>query len=467
MAAAKDKPAPQQELLPSAPPAAPVEVLQHGEGPEGAALEIMERGNIHGIEKFQPLELTIRQAVESVAALVIQPEDTPEVKAWKMEEANRMRMKVFRASRLAAEKLHKELKAGILDTGRRLDSAERSIRQTCEDMEKRLKEIEEYAERERDRIEQELRETRAAEISPFLTGPLAVDLGKIDEAAYQSLLSDARDLHNLRVKRQQEEEEAERRRQEAEAAEQERERQERAAKEAEERAAALERQQKLQEERDRLAAALEAQKQRAKNRRESLGDAFPYLSGCDLGTASDEEFQAAAEAAVTRMEEAKAKQAKDAVRNIRRAEVTRLSLSKYLPDNLLDLADPTDAEWTDIIVTATAEAAAEARKQRQREEEDRRRAEEAAELDRQRREIEAQQAKERQEQERIAREEQERLARIAAAGDSALIEEYANAIAAVPFPKLANSEMAATIRGQMAKAVAWLNQKAAAMTGGE
>lgn len=458
-AAAAHKPEPQQELLPSAPAAA-VEVLQPGEGPEGAALELMDRGNIHGIEKFQPLELTIREAVESVSALAIQPEDSPDVKAHKMSEANRLRLKVFRASRLAADKLHKELKAGILDTGRRLDKAEREIRLTCEDMEGRLKEIEEYAERERDRMEQELRETRAAEISPYLTGPLAVDLGKIDEAAYLSLLDDARDLHNLREKRKQEEEEAQRRRQEEEEARQERERQERAAKEAEERAAALEQQRKLQEERDRLAAALEAQKQRAKTRRESLGDAYAYLSGCDLGTASDEEFQAAAEAAAERMKEAQAKQAKDAVRNIRRAEVTRLALSRYFPDALTDFADPTDAEWAELIAAAKSTA------QRAKEEQERI-AEQRAELDRQRRELEAKQAKERQEQERIEREEKDRLARIAAAGDSALIEEYAKAIDAVVLPKLANSETDALIRGQMAKAVSWLNQKAAAMKGGE
>jgi hypothetical protein len=456
MAAAKDKPATQQELLPSAPAAAPVEVLQPGEGPEGAALEIMERGNIHGIEKFQPLEITIRRAVESVSALVIQPEDSQDVKARKMEEANRLRMEVFRASRLAAEKLHRELKSNILETGRSLDKAEREIRMTCIEMEKQLKEIEEYAVRERDRIEQALRETRAAEISPYLTGPLAVDLGKIDEAAYQSLLSDTRDLYELREKRKQEED-AERERERLyrleEEEKQERERQQRLQEESD-------RRQRLQEERDRLAAALEAQKQRANTRRESLGDAFAYLSGCDLGTASDEEFAAAAEAAVTRMDEAKAKQAKDAVRTIRRAEVTKLGLSRYFPDALTDFADPTDDEWKELIAAAKSAA------QRAKEDEERIAAQ-RAELDRQRREIEAQQAKERQEQERIAREEQERLARIAAAGDSALIEEYAKAIDAVSLPKLASEALELNIRGQMVRVIAWLNQKAADMKGGE
>ena len=210
------------------------ELLPADAGVTDAELELMPRAN--GIERFKPLSALVQESRMKIAALEIAPADSPEEQKRKSAEARRLRLDVFKATRIAAGKVHKDLKAGILKIGGMLDAAEREIRRECEEIEEQLEAIEQHAQRERDRIEQETRARRAAEISPFLNAPLAVDLGKISEEDFQRQLADAKDLHTLRLERERKAAEEAAAKAKAEAEER-----ERLAREAEERRLEVER----------------------------------------------------------------------------------------------------------------------------------------------------------------------------------------------------------------------------------
>lgn len=119
---------------------------------------------------------------------------------------DRAGMKLARATRLTLKELrvaithrHKELKADILKEGNKLDSDKRDLLAVIEPLETRMLECEEFSEREKVRIEDEKRTVRAAELTPFLSGPCAVDLGKMADLDYAGLLADARGAHQARI----------------------------------------------------------------------------------------------------------------------------------------------------------------------------------------------------------------------------------------------------------------------------
>lgn len=114
----------------------------------------------------------------------------------------------YRAIRLEVDKARVGLVDGMTKEVRRINSNAKQVIDHCEAKEKMLLEQEQFIERETARLENEARTTRAAEIAPFLNGPLTVDLGKITEEDYQKMLADAKDLHELRERRKREAEEA-------------------------------------------------------------------------------------------------------------------------------------------------------------------------------------------------------------------------------------------------------------------
>jgi hypothetical protein len=164
-----------------------------------ARLEVMPRAN--GVARFAPLVASLPDAETRAASLAIATEDTDETITLKSADARRLRLDGFRAVRLEAAKIHKELKAGILEIGRELDGAEREIRQRCERTEDVLMEIERYAETKAEERRQALRAARATQINPFLTSAPAVDLAEMSEEEFASALADAKELHELREAR--------------------------------------------------------------------------------------------------------------------------------------------------------------------------------------------------------------------------------------------------------------------------
>ncbi len=123
-------------------------------------------------------------------------------------------MKIARTTRLALKDIriaithrHKELKENILVEGRKIDAGKNELLAVLEPLELRLKDQEEFIERETARIQAEKREARMAEITPFLTAPLAVDLGVVSDSDYAGMLADAKDAHAAKLAREQKEKE--------------------------------------------------------------------------------------------------------------------------------------------------------------------------------------------------------------------------------------------------------------------
>lgn len=222
-----------------------------------AKLELMPRAN--GIEKFQPLLAKLPEAEAKIASLAIVDGDTPKDVARKSAEAKRLRLDAFRAARVEAGKIHKELKAGVLEIGKQLDGAERELRQRCEKSEALLEAIETHAARMEQQRRADLRSKRAELISPFLTGPMTVDLADLSEEDFASQLNDAKELAELRAERER-----------VRLAEEERQRAEAEEKRKQEEAEREKERLRLEQERKELAAKLEEERKQAAAEREKL-----------------------------------------------------------------------------------------------------------------------------------------------------------------------------------------------------
>ncbi len=141
------------------------------------------------------------------------------------DKAGMAQARVIRLSlktvRVSVENKRKELKEGYLRAGQTIDNAAKMLARDIAPLEERMQLMEEFAEREAARIEEETKAARIAELQPFLTGPMPpVDLGKMSVEDYANLLADTKDLKSVRDAREQrerEEAEAERQRLAAEA----------------------------------------------------------------------------------------------------------------------------------------------------------------------------------------------------------------------------------------------------------
>lgn len=117
-------------------------------------------------------------------------------------------MKIARATRLSLKDIrvaithrHRELKENILVEGRKIDAGKNELLAVLEPLELRLKDQEEFIEREVARIAQEKRSARTAELTPFLSAPVAIDLGTMTDDAYSAMLADAKDAQAARLAR--------------------------------------------------------------------------------------------------------------------------------------------------------------------------------------------------------------------------------------------------------------------------
>lgn len=210
---------------------------------------------------FSTLEQEARKMIASAESIALLPPTPANAKV-----ARTMRLEI-RPLRTAVEKRYAELKRPIINAGNALTEGRDTLLDLLKPMEAKLLAIEQHAEREALRIEDEKREARVAEITPFLDGPIFLDLGKMPDEEYMKVLANAKDLAQLRVERARKEAEAAAAQAKAEAEERERVAAENARlkKEAEEREAAA------KAEREAAAAALAAAQD--KSRQEALAAA--------------------------------------------------------------------------------------------------------------------------------------------------------------------------------------------------
>lgn len=108
----------------------------------------------------------------------------------------------LRQVRLATEKRRVELVEGMTKETRRINAVAKAVKDFIEPLEARLLEQEQFADREKTRIMEQLRAKRAAEIAPYLTQPMTADLALMEEDIYAATLQDAKDLQALRIARE-------------------------------------------------------------------------------------------------------------------------------------------------------------------------------------------------------------------------------------------------------------------------
>lgn len=169
---------------------------------ESVALAAMPRADLPAIQQHIELQLTSLLAqADSIEVTRIDQVDL-------MAQARQVRLNI-REIRLHVEKKHRELKAYHLEEGRKVDAFKNHFLDLCKVREERLQLAEDFAELETARIEQEKRVARAAELQAFTDGSMPpVDLGKLTDDQWTALLSDAKDLKELRVRRLEKEREA-------------------------------------------------------------------------------------------------------------------------------------------------------------------------------------------------------------------------------------------------------------------
>ena len=117
----------------------------------------------------------------------------------KLARATRLEL---REVRIAIDKRRKELGEHHLRETQRINADAKVLREMIEPLEARLQDQEDFIERETARIQDEKRTTRAAELAPFLSGPVSVDLGVMTDEAYAGLLSDSKGLHAAKLERE-------------------------------------------------------------------------------------------------------------------------------------------------------------------------------------------------------------------------------------------------------------------------
>lgn len=120
-------------------------------------------------------------------------------------------MKLARVTRLTIKDLrvaithrHKELKADVLEEGRKIDAGKNELLKILEPLEERLLLQETFAERETKRLLDEKRDSRAAELVPYLAQNqiIVVDLASLTDEQYAEQLRNHIAFHEAKIARE-------------------------------------------------------------------------------------------------------------------------------------------------------------------------------------------------------------------------------------------------------------------------
>jgi hypothetical protein len=122
-----------------------------------------------------------------------------QVPEMKLARATRLTIKNLR---IAITKRHQELKASVLEQGRKIDGGKNELLKILEPLEERLLLQETFAERETERIRTGVRQSRTAELTPYLTAPVIIDLAVLTDAEYSGLLRDYIASHAAKIERE-------------------------------------------------------------------------------------------------------------------------------------------------------------------------------------------------------------------------------------------------------------------------
>ncbi|MES2706102.1 MAG: hypothetical protein V4726_05800 [Verrucomicrobiota bacterium] len=146
------------------------------------------------LTEFQSKIESLRRTAETLNVT-----DITDLAGQKLARETRLQI---RQIRIASDKKREGMVDGMTKEVRRINAGFKEIWDGATRLEKRLQEQEDFIEIETARLEDERRTARSNEIRPYLTSFPAVDLGKITEDEYQAVLSDARDLRELKLARE-------------------------------------------------------------------------------------------------------------------------------------------------------------------------------------------------------------------------------------------------------------------------
>lgn len=260
-------------------------------------IDAMKRANPEAA--FDELSQEIAPILEQSKALTVA--DAGKLAVVKVADEYRKDVKKLRC---AVETRRKELVQDLNKQTKDINTAAGKLWDICEKEEARLLEIIEHAEREATRIQNEKRAARVEEITPFLNGPLIIDLGQTSDEDYAALLASSKEAHAQRIEyaRKAKEEAEAKAKEEAEERERVRLENERLKKEAEEREAAA------KQEREAAAAKQAAiEKQLADERKAYEAEAARIKAESEAAAEKERQRVAAEQAAAA----AKAKKERD------------------------------------------------------------------------------------------------------------------------------------------------------------
>jgi colicin import membrane protein len=145
-------------------------------------------------EIFKPFETVLNKWEEKAAALVVT--DINQVTEMKQARLARLELK---EARVNMDKTRKSMVEGLKARTAKIDGVARVIREKIEDLESRLLESEQFAERHAAKLKAELKLKRESELVPFLDSPLLIDLSDLTDDQYASALSDAKALRQAKI----------------------------------------------------------------------------------------------------------------------------------------------------------------------------------------------------------------------------------------------------------------------------
>lgn len=187
-----------------------MKTIEMEEVPPNAVASVVVEKQIASWDDFEEQAKKLKLTAETLTVTSVS-----QVAEMKLARVTRLTLKDLR---VAVTHRHKKLKESVLEEGRKIDAGKNRLLALIEPLEERLLLQETFAEREMERKAAELRAARIAEITPYLTGPLVVDLGLIAEVTYQNMLADMKSAHDAKLAREKaEQEEIERKAAEAKA----------------------------------------------------------------------------------------------------------------------------------------------------------------------------------------------------------------------------------------------------------
>lgn len=145
-------------------------------------------------EIFQPYQATLDKWQAKADALIV----TDIRQKTEMQQARLARLELKEA-RCTLEKTRKGLVEGLKARTTKIDTAARTIREKCEELEEKLKASEEFAERHAEKVKAELKLSREAELAPFMETPIVGDLSNLSEADYAKTLADAKQFKQFKI----------------------------------------------------------------------------------------------------------------------------------------------------------------------------------------------------------------------------------------------------------------------------